>query len=160
MPKSAPFWISVHIGDYLRKTPGFGPGTWEYHGIYWQLRFLAWNTPGCRLPTDPLWISRHTGCTLEIFKEKVLPVLERQFVRRNNWYYDEDLSTVHTRATEFGKLQSHRSKQRKNKEKDASQRPATSLLPSLEHHHHTKPASAVGKKKKTKRYESSHLFAK
>lgn len=155
--KHPPFHLSFHIGDYLKKTPGMGPTTFEYHGIYWCLRILAWNTPGCRLPTDPLWIINKLGCSRDFFNENVRLVLENQFVPKRGFWVDEGLLTEYKRALKFSENQSKRAKSRNNKGYDTSPGSASSLLPSKKQQHHTKQDSPGGKKKKTKRWESSHL---
>lgn len=155
--KNPPFHLSFHIGDYLKKTPGMGPTTFEYHGIYWCLRILAWNTPGCRLPTDPLWIINKLGVTRDFFNEKVRLVLENQFLPKRGFWVDEGLFTEYKRAQKFSLNQSKRAKGLKTKGRTASPGSASSLLPSKKEQQHRNDGFAVGKKKKTRRWESSLL---
>lgn len=152
--KQAPFHLSFHIGDYLKKTPGMGADTFQYHGIYWCLRVLAWNTPGCRLPTDPLWITNKIGCSRHFFNENVQIVLENQFVPKRGFWFDEDLSKEYTRAQKFSTSQSNRAKCRKTKGYTYSPGKAISLLPSKKQQQHRKIDSGVEKKKVTNRWAS------
>lgn len=94
------------------------------------------------------------GCTIEIFAEKVRPVLHQHFKQRRNWWYDDALSTAYERAVSFSEKQSLRAKSLKNNDNDISRGSATTLLPSKKIQQHRKADSVVEKKRPTRRWQS------
>lgn len=118
---SGPPRLSVHIGDYLKDTPPVSRVNWEHHGIYLLSFFIAWNTPGCRLPTDERWLSSRFGCTVEELKKHVLPVIATYYKKRGAFWYQKRLSEEAIYNRKNGEKQASRAKSMwRNKKEQAS----------------------------------------
>lgn len=73
---SAPPYIPLYIDDYDAATAHLSAAE---DGVYGRLLRLAWRTPGCSLPNDPVWIARKIRLSSDEFERIAAPVLAEFF---------------------------------------------------------------------------------
>ena len=69
-------YIPLYVADYTLDTKHL---TMEEHGIYLNLLFLCWATPGCSIPDERKWIIRRLGVDANDFDRAVAPILDEFF---------------------------------------------------------------------------------
>lgn len=75
-PMSTHPYIPLYVDDYDAATAHL---TVEEDGVYSRLIRLAWRTPGCSLPNDPVWIARKIRVPAGDIDRILAPVLAEFF---------------------------------------------------------------------------------
>src|SRR5262245_26082935 len=86
-------------------------------GTYHDLLVLMWRTPGCRVPNDDAWLSRHMRMTAEEVVAELRPIIKEFCQTDGNWLFQKRLQKEFVRAFWHKQKQSDRAKSRWNKMK-------------------------------------------
>ena len=131
MSKHLPY-MTIFVSDFALKT---GHLTFAELGVYMRLISLCWSMPGCTIPDDEKWISRHLRITESCFNGIVAPVLEEFFKVENSRVFEPDLlvqwgksKTSYDNKVEAGRKggkASQKTKSLKNNDLDSSNAQAT-----------------------------------
>ena len=67
-------------------------------GTYFDLIVLMWRTPGCRVPNDDAWLSRHMRMTAEEVVAELRPIIKEFCQSDGNWLFQKRLQKEFLRA--------------------------------------------------------------
>jgi len=87
-----PLWVTKYEGKCAHLTL-------EEDGAHTRLLRLCWQTPGCTIPTDPVWIARRMRVDLPTYERVVGPILAEFFVVANGRWQSLRLLAEYERAT-------------------------------------------------------------
>lgn len=107
------FWTESYLADTLHLSDA-------EHGIYLQLLLLQWQSPGCKLPRDDIWLSRKLRRSPEEFDRDAGEIIEEFFSSDGNYLFQKRLLAEYENAAQFSEQQSARAKSRWDKKKPSS----------------------------------------
>lgn len=93
-------YMQFFVDDFEAATAHL---TFEEDGIYNRLLRLAWRTPRCSLPHDPVWIARKMRTSALEYQDKIKPILEEFFsLRRGRWSQKKQLKIFRETVSKIG----------------------------------------------------------
>ena len=113
-----PLWTDRYLADTTHLHDA-------EHGVYLLLLMHLWRTPLQRFPTDPAWIARKMGRSVQDFEKSVFPIMQEFMQCDGNWWTQKRLSTEWNYVKQSSVRHSEAAKSRWNKEKQRSQASAT-----------------------------------
>lgn len=84
--------LPLFIDDYEAATAHL---SLEEDGAYSRLLRLCWRTPGCSIPDDDTWITRHMRCDTATLERVVKPILREFFTRSRSRWFQKRLRQEH-----------------------------------------------------------------
>lgn len=113
-----PFWVDAWTADTSHLTRC-------ERGTYLDLLVLMWRSPGCRVPNDDAWLSKHMRMTPSEVANELRPLIAEFCQTSGNWLTQKRLVQEFLFVKRKSRKQSVNAKSRWNKEKDTCQRNAT-----------------------------------
>lgn len=147
LPK-LPIWVT----DYLADT---GHLSLEEHGAYLRLIMLCWQTSGCRIPNDVVWLKRKLGVSEKEFKSSVQPIIKEFFNTTGNFIFQKRLKREFAAALKISKGATVSAKSRwdKDKSSETASNPHTDRNASNSKSKSNKNSNGLGNKRGTDKIE-------
>jgi uncharacterized protein YdaU (DUF1376 family) len=98
-------------------------------GLYLRLLMLMWNTTGCRVPNDNIWLARKLGRSVEVIENTLRPLMREFCEVHRAWVYQKRLSKELQYLIKQSEKNSKNAKSRWNKENDVCNRNAPTPTP-------------------------------
>lgn len=105
-----PLWTDALNADTEHLTD-------DEFGKYMRLLIKMWRTPGCRVPNDDAWLSKHLRQTPSDVANVLRNIISEFCQNDGNWITQKRLLREYAKRFEFGKVQSDRAKTRWHKGK-------------------------------------------
>jgi uncharacterized protein YdaU (DUF1376 family) len=95
-----PLWVTKYEGKCAHLTL-------EEDGAHTRLLRLCWQTPGCTIPSDPLWIARRMRVDMPTYDRVVAPILSEFFVVENGRWHSYRLLAEYQRVMRKTQARKH-----------------------------------------------------